>query len=101
MLLAKIMPPLWWYSYSKIMVCLLLLNISLNYGQDPNIHDLACTQGAVAVTIVKHNYQKTLYISNLSTNEVMVVTESLKKLDTFPVCHFVSSFVDPCWQVQK
>ena len=32
------------------------------FVQDPNIHNLACTQGAAAVTIAKHNYQTTLYI---------------------------------------
>ena len=34
---------IYWYHlniYSKITVCLLLWNISLKYGQDPNIHNL-------------------------------------------------------------
>ena len=40
LLTIKIRQPVWWHSYSKIMVCLLLWNISLNYGQDPNMHNL-------------------------------------------------------------
>ena len=57
------------------------LNINLDYCQDPNIHDLACTQGAVAVTIVKHTVTlKNLYTSKLSTNEVKFITEEVGRI---------------------
>ena len=39
---------MWWHSYSKITVCLLLWNISLKYGQDPNIHNLESPKPAQA-----------------------------------------------------
>ena len=86
LLTVKIRQPVWWHSYSKIMVCLLLWNISLTYGQDPNIHNLACTQGAVAVIIARHNYQKTIYISNISTNKVLVITEEVGHISCLPSC---------------
>ena len=86
----KIRPPVWWHSYSKIMVCLLILNIKLKYDQDLNMHNLACTQGAVAVTIVKHNrtlnYQQTLCISNLSTNEAMLITDEVGDISCLQSC---------------
>ena len=39
---------MWWHSYSKITVCLLLWNISLKYCQDPNIHNLESPKPAQA-----------------------------------------------------
>ena len=88
LLTIKIRQPVWWHSYSKIMVCLLLWNICLKFGQDPNIHNLACTQGAVAVIIVKHNYQKNYlhikFINKWST--VMVITEEVGHISCLPSC---------------
>ena len=94
----KIRPPVWWHSYSKITVCLLILNIKLKYDQDLNMHNLACTQGAVAVTIVKHN----ITINKLFAYQIyqqMKQCLSLTKLETFPVCNPVSCLVEPCWQI--
>ena len=39
---------MWWHSYSKITVCLLLGNISLKYGQDSNIYNLESPKPAQA-----------------------------------------------------
>ena len=80
------------------MVCVLILNIKLKYDQDLNMHILACTQGAVAVTIVKHN----ITINKLFAYQIyqqMKQCLSLTKLETFPVCNPVSYLVEPCWQI--